>query len=192
MGIFFKDPPKQKEAPPKPVMQVVREIGETEFTQYFDRLMTKLNQTGMDFCEFKKILKANQNLPVDDKTKYTTTFEAFRAAGVTAAELMQSANFYLQKFSEENHDFNGDHSEAKISQVDDKEAHVAALKNENAKLSQQMADNNKLIAQLTGEVAQSRVKLATKKEQFTVAYENANAEINNIVNNIKTYLNGTT
>lgn len=199
MGLFFKDKPKVVPA------KVVSIDKNNEFKQpiidkplsgnysgHFSKLMEELNQQGMDFFEFNKVLKLNENLPIDEKQKYLTSFTAFQAQGISSDTLIESAKFYLGKFEEEKASFEGFLVKSRQVKVEDVKKQMSTLAEENETLARRIAENNSKRQELALQSNKAEEELGSKERGFRNEYTQAYNTLQEMISKIKLYLNATT
>jgi chromosome segregation ATPase len=162
------------------------------FSGYFDKIMEANNQQGPDFLEFLKTLQANAETPLTEDQKYKISFSAFAAQGLKPDDLIVSAKDYLKKFEEEFNHFQQELTSAENKLVNEPSSEITRLQQENEKLASEIQLNNNKISEMKIKLSSNQNSLSSKKTAFSSEYQRSSENVNRIITNIKTYLNGTT
>jgi len=208
MGLFFKDKEPPKAAPKtKPILEESKDSSlmnfETKFkleqsvapdsslTGFFEKVMEEYNQSGPDYLEFCKILQLNSSLPVEEQQKFITSFNSFKAQGISMSQLINSARFYLENIEEKKKAEDEDIAKSKKNLVEIPLAEVKTLAKENETLARKIGENNAKIAEIQANATTNSFKIsyrgAALEQEFTKACESINSRIKKI----QTYLNDT-
>lgn len=159
-----------------------------EFNQYLAKIMDDANLPGPDYYEFSKAMDTLRSSPLTEEQKYATIYAAFGAQGVTPQGLVDAAQKYIailgQKKSSE---FDTSVQSAELA-IKNREESIRIFGEENVKLSSQIADNAKRIAELTEEMSRMKTKVEVKKTTFNMSYQNFINKIMGDIENIKKYL----
>lgn len=164
----------------------------------FDSLMEALqthNQEGFDFMEFKNAVKALQNMPMDDATKYRSAFATAATLGVTLDSLLQSSAYYKSVLETE---------KAKFDQelANQMEGNVKAREMELDQINQDILSKSEQIKKLTEEIAAQQQqsteikktlvevidKIEITKKNFESTYQNVIQKIEEDVQKMNMYL----
>lgn len=164
----------------------------------FDAL-EKNNLEGFDYLEFKKSLQSLSSMPMDEATRFKSAFAMASSMNVTAKQLLDSADFYVQILGQEEQKFQKALAQQKSTKVHAQEEQVKQLettvkaKAEQIKLLTEEID--KLQQQITAtntEITTQTQKVTKTKNDFMASYDAVTGQINNDVANMKKYLLGGT
>lgn len=164
----------------------------------YEALMAKVqnnNLEGFDYLEFKNSLHALESLPLDEATKYKTTFATASTMGLSIEKLIESAKYYLSVLEKEKEDF----KKVLESQLNDK---ILLKENEIKDTLTQIDQKNEQIKQLAQEIQQQQTQIDTIKQEiqdrlskinqtkanFIATYENVYGQIDHDLQKIIQYL----
>ena len=125
------------------------------------------NQQGFDYLEFRKAILTLKALPMDEATKYQSTFATAATMGVTLNKLLDSIEFYKKVLLKEEDVFTKAIKEQTIINVNDKVAEkdkitatIANKAEQIKKLTEEIQLHQTEIVKLTSsiEVAESKIK----------------------------------
>lgn len=155
----------------------------------------KNNLDGFDYLEFKKSIKALEKMPMDEATKYRSTFATASTLGVTLDKLISSTGHYINILENENNSFLKAFEGQLGSQVGNKEQEIvqfdAIVKEKSAtikKLTDEILKHQTQIATLKKEVTESRSKIDTTKNNFKISYLNLRSQLEQDLEKMKQYL----
>lgn len=160
----------------------------TDYSVILEESLNEVDQPGADFLEFYKTLKSYQQLNVPDQQKYIMAFSGLSTMGLTREKIISTSPIYLEKLEGEKAGFEQSMKTFTQTQITDKQTQSKALEERNLEIQKEMQENITKIANLNTEVAQNQQKVVTKQQMFNAAIQNEETVINNIVNNVKTYL----
>lgn len=153
------------------------------------------NQEGFDYLEFKKALKALEKMPMDEATKYRSTFATASTLGVTLNGLVSSAGHYVRVLEKENSTFLKTFEGQLSTKVGDKEKEIVQFDNiikEKAAAIKQLTDeitkHQAQIATLKQEVQESRAKIDQTQNNFKFSYLHLRTQLEEDVQKMKQYL----
>lgn len=136
------------------------------------------NQSGFDYLEFRRSLKALEQLPIDEATKFKTTFATAATMGVTVEQMLGSIAFYQKVLETEEDNFH----KATKNQTN---VNIDAKHQERQVLVDLISQKKKTIAQLNEEIAQHEIQMA-ELSQFI---EGAEAKIGETIGKFDGTLN---
>jgi len=155
----------------------------------------KNNLEGFDYLEFKKALKALDKIPMDEATKYKSTFATASTLGVTLDKLVASTGHYINILENENNSFLSAFEGQLTSKVGDKEKEVLQfdniIKEKSAKIKQltdEITKHQNQIAVLKKEVLESKTKIDSTRNNFKVSYLHLRSQLEQDVQKMKQYL----
>lgn len=166
-----------------------------EFTEYFKKVFEEANLPGPDYHEFVNALEFLKSQPIPDQQKFMSVFAGFIAQGCTKKRLIESANTYIQLFTEKKDKFEQALDASYAEAVGSRESEVERLNAENAKLDEQMqklaeqkVKNGEAVAKLTTEISEESNRLKMKHANFTATFERMTKEIQDNSKKIEEYL----
>lgn len=160
----------------------------------FDAL-EKNNLEGFDYLEFKKSLQSLSSMPMDEATRFKSAFAMASSMNVSAKQLLDSADFYINILAQEEQKFENALAQQKSTKVHSQEEQVKQLemtvkaKAEQIKqLTQEIDTLQQQITATNAEIADQTAKVTKTKNDFTVSYNAVTEQIQNDVANMKKYL----
>jgi hypothetical protein len=160
----------------------------------FDAL-EKNNLEGFDYLEFKKSLQSLSAMPMDEATRFKSAFAMASSMNVSAKQLLDSADFYINILSQEEQKFENALAQQKSTKVHSQEEQVKQLdmtmkaKAEQIKqLTQEIDTLQQEIVATNTEIAEQTAKVTKTKNDFTVSYNAVSQQIQGDVANMKKYL----
>lgn len=168
-----------------------------EFLEYLNKVFVERNFPGPDYQEFKKALTDPEivNLPIDTKTKYTTTFIGFKMQGLTKTKLIETANGYISIVNEKMAGFNAELESVLNSEVGGLKKTTEKLQHDNEEIENQMRvlserrnKNNEQLLKLNSEINEQVAELSNKKSSFELAVKDFVEIIKKDVEEIRQYL----
>jgi hypothetical protein len=164
----------------------------TDYFKYFNDEMQKHAQPGLCYKDFAESLEALNGQPLTEQQKYTVVFTTFRTQGMTPDKLVQSALQYKGIMDNVKSTFDNEMQSSKKVGVEDKMSQVQTLEAEIQKLTMQIQSKTEQINKLNQEAADNATTLESENQAFLQAYNTKSSFIENHINNIKTFLNGST
>lgn len=155
----------------------------------------KNNLDGFDYLEFKKAIKALEKMPMDEATKFRSTFATASTLGVTLDKLVASTGHYITVLENENTTFLKAFEGQLTSNVGDKEKEItqfdAIIKEKSAqikKLTEEITRHQTQIEELKKTVAESKSKIDKTRNDFKVSYLHLRSQLEQDVEKMKQYL----
>ena len=191
---------EKKEAPSTPKSTVDAPINTTGKVDdgILDKLLQaieKNNLDGFDYLEFKKALKALEKIPMDEATKFRSTFATASTMGVTLDKLVESTTHYINVLDKENTTFLKAFEGQLTSKVGNKEKEIvqfdAIIKEKSAKIKQlteEIAKHQTQITELRKIVDESKTKIDKTKNDFKLSYLHLRTQLEQDVEKMKQYL----
>lgn len=157
--------------------------------------MEEVNLPGFDYLEYKKSLQNLKKMNFTDDVRYQTAYAAAQSMGVTPAQLIDSAQHYLNTLAKEQQKFSTALASQRTQQVSSKQDQLKQL---DASIAQQEAKIKELQAQIKGtkskqeklqkDIATSNTKLAQTQADFEATYNVLIGGVKQDVENMKQYL----
>ncbi|CAL2089078.1 hypothetical protein [Tenacibaculum sp. 190524A02b] len=155
----------------------------------------KNNLDGFDYLEFKKAIKALEKIPMDEATKYKSTFATASTMGATLDKLVSSTRHYMSVLDNENDTFLKAFEGQLTSKVGNKEKEIvqfdAIIKEKSAKIKQltdEITKHQKQIEELRKVVDESKSKIDKTKNDFKISYLHLRTQLEQDVEKMKQYL----
>jgi uncharacterized coiled-coil protein SlyX len=155
----------------------------------------KNNLEGFDYLEFKKALKALEKIPMDEATKYRSTFATASTMGVTLGKLVDSTNHYVKVLDNENAVFLKAFEGQISSKVGDKEKEIlqfeAIIKEKSERIKQlteEITKHQNQITDLRQVVDESKMKIDKTKNDFKMSYLHLRTQLEQDIQKMKQYL----
>jgi hypothetical protein len=153
------------------------------------------NMAGFDFFEYKTSIKALENLPMDEATKYRSAFATASTMGVNLEKLVQSADYYKDVLNKEKAKF----EEALNLQVDknvvEKQKLVEGMNADILNKSEQIKKLTEQIQSMQAEIEKHQVfiteanaKIDATKGNFDYTYSLIKSQMEEDVEKMKKYL----
>lgn len=153
------------------------------------------NLEGFDYLEFKKAIKALEKIPMDEATKYRSTFATASTMGVTLDKLLQTVKHYIAVLDKENNTFLKAFEGQLAQKVGSKEQEITQFdsiikeKSEKIKqLTQEITKHQQQIAALRKVVDESKSKINKTQNDFKISYLNLRSQFEQDVEKMKQYL----
>lgn len=165
--------------------------GNTDYVKHFEDVIESAPQQGNGFREFMKAIKQLDSLPLSEQQKYIATYPTYSNSGVTAMKLVESGQFYIGLVQKEKQEFEASLNSENVN-IAQKEQQVVKEQEEINKLTEQIQQRANNIQKLNQEIQTDKNSLSLENTAFTNAFGNKMNQLNDSINKIKTYLNGTT
>lgn len=136
------------------------------------------NQPGFDYLEFRKALLTLADYPMDEATKFQSTFATAATIGITLEKLIESIDFYKKVLLNEEDNFTKAIKEQTSINIDEKRL-------EKEKLSNTIKEKSDRIQKLTEEIRSHQSEIL----HITTSIENSELKIKETSMNFKTSLN---
>jgi uncharacterized protein (DUF3084 family) len=165
------------------------------FLKILSDALEKNNLEGFDYLELKKSLQSLSSMPMDEATRFKSAFAMASSMNVSAKQLLDSADFYMNILSQEEQKFENALAQQKSTKVHSQEEQVKQLemtvkaKAEQIKqLTQEIDTLQQQITTTNTEIAEQTAKVTKTKNDFAVSYNAVTEQIQNDVANMKKYL----
>ncbi|GAB3270127.1 hypothetical protein GCM10027347_40610 [Larkinella harenae] len=148
---------------------------DTKFVDHFASVLSKANQPGPDYFEFRETLKNLSNLNLSEDQQYQAAWASFKAMGGSAdvAVLVSSANQYLTALNNDQQAFAKTVDSALNEKVGGLSNEQKQLQADNEQLAKQILElqrkienNNARLAQIGGEIDEQSQKIAQNKSNY--------------------------
>ncbi len=190
------DKPNPK-MPPKLTPKSTADAGKASkaITETLLKAIEANNQSGFDYFEYKSALKSMEKMPMDEPTKFRSSFATASTLGVTMNKLVDSANFYLKVLANEETKFVSAAEQQFKNNIDNKLEEiellkrVVASKNEQIKkLTDEINGHHGKLEGLNQHITDSKGKIEQTKSSFAIAYMNIKDQIEADIDKMKKYL----
>lgn len=188
--------PAPAPAPPSntPKGPVTGEVND-RFVKVLMGAMEAANLPGFDYLEYKKSLQNLKKMNFTDDVRYQTAYTAAQSMGVTPAQLVDSAQHYLNTLVKEQSKFAQALEGQRGQQVSNKQEQLkqfeVSITRQEAKIKELQEEIKKTKAQqqkLQKEISSSNSKLAQTQADFEATYKVLTGGIEQDVQKMKEYL----
>lgn len=168
--------------------------------RHYELLMRAIennNIDGFDYLEFRSSLNALKNMPIDESTKFQTTFATASTLGLTYEKLLKSAQYYRTIIDKEREKFKMTLQEQVQQRVISKESDIERLNKEIQKKSEEIKRLTEAINEHQSELGKVRAyiddisnKIEQTKNNFKTTYEHLLKQFDGDIEKISRYLGG--
>jgi len=162
---------------PPPQAQPKGRIDNTILDRLFEALEEN-NQPGFDYLEFRKAIQTLNALPMDEATKYQSTYATASTMGVTLNKLLDSIEFYKKVLASQEEIFTKAIKEQTAVNINNKVV-------EKDKLNAAIAEKNEQIKKLVEDIQTHQSEIL----QITSSIDAAEMKIKETSMNFETSLN---
>lgn len=155
-----------------------------------DEIFAQANQPGLDLYEFIVSLKKLDQKPIDERTKYETTYDIMSTSGLTKETLIKSGQSYMGVFTEVKQEFEKEFASSVQNTVTNLNSQADEVLQENGRLQKQIEEINQKISENMTKMQQLRSEAVTNESklmQEKMNFENTHATF---VNGVQKYLTG--
>ncbi|WBX73570.1 hypothetical protein PG913_12175 [Tenacibaculum pacificus] len=153
------------------------------------------NLEGFDYLEFKKALKALEKIPMDEATKYRSTYAAASTMGATLDSLLETINHYIGVLDTENSTFTKAFEGQLVAKIGNKEKEITqfeAVVNEKSEkikqLTNEITKHQNQIEELKKLIADSSHKITKTQNDFKMSYLHLRTQLEQDAQKIKQYI----
>lgn len=153
------------------------------------------NLDGFDYLEFKKALKALEKIPMDEATKYRSTYAAASTMGATLETLLETIKHYIGVLDTENKTFTKAFEGQLVAKVGNKQKEItqfeAVVNEKSAKIKQltnEITTHQNQIEELKKLIADSSHKITKTQNDFKMSYLHLRTQIEQDAQKIKEYI----
>ncbi|WP_233897517.1 hypothetical protein [Tenacibaculum piscium] len=153
------------------------------------------NLEGFDYLEFKKALKALDKIPMDEATKYRSTYAAASTMGATLDTLLETIKHYIGVLDTENSTFIKAFEGQLVAKVGNKEKEITqfeAVINEKSEkikqLTNEITKHQNQISELKRLVDDSNQKITKTQNDFKMSYLHLRTQFEQDAQKIKQYI----
>lgn len=166
-----------------------------QFTEVLLRAMSENNIEGFDYLEYKKSLNSLKKMPMDDQTRYQSAFAMAQTMGTTPAQLVQTAQHYIEVLRREEQTFQEALAKQKTVQIESKEQErrklEEAIKSKAEQIRQlttEIEAHQKAKAELQKEIDAAAAKVESTKEDFVASFHSLVSQIQADIEHMKQFL----
>ncbi len=167
----------------------------TKFVDVLFKAMEKADLEGFDYLEYKKSLQSLAKMPMDEATRYKSSFAMAQTMGVSPEGLVQSAEHYIKVLSTEEQKFEQALHAQKEKQVGNKMKEAEQLQNlikqkaeQIKKLTEEIEQHQKQVEATNKHIQGATGKIEATKANFIASYNLLVSQIQADVENMKKYL----
>jgi hypothetical protein len=174
-------------------------VFDEKFYNSFLKLIETNNIDGVDYFEFSRAKKANENMPgFTEAMKYQIAFNSvntFSSEPITKEHLIKTADFYIDKLNQEEIEFNNEMQHevesqvnSKLNQSKSKQDDITSKQEQIVKLQAEINSLQGEIGALNVEAQQIQSKIEATAKNFKVSLEVVKTQINVDKQNISTFI----
>ena len=167
----------------------------TKFMEILFKAMEDNDLDGFDYLEFKHSLKSLEKMPMDEATRFKSAFAMAQTMNATPAQLIKTANHYMNVLKQEEEKFNQALVNQRAKQIGNKEQQLTQLeatiktKTQQIKnLTAEITKHQKTMDQVKQQVAKASVKVESTKNDFEASFNVVVSQIAKDIENMKKYL----
>lgn len=180
----------------KPTPQPSGNVGlDDKIFESLSKAIEDSNMDGFDFFEYKTSIKALENLPMDEATKYRSAFATASTMGVSVDKLIKSADYYKSILDKEKTKF----EEALKLQVDknvlDKQKMIEGMNADILNKSEQIKKLTEEIQSMQAEIekhqafiTEANAKIDATKRNFDYTFNLIKSQMEEDIEKMKKYL----
>ncbi len=146
----------------------------SKFTDTLLHAMEAANLDGFDYLEYKRSMQSLKKMSMDEATIYQSAFAMAQTMGATPAQLVETAQHYVEVLKKEEEKF-----ESALSNQQDKK--IGAQKKKQATLQQTIKEKEEQIKQLQEQIKQHQGELTALDGQIKSATERMESTKNNFI-----------
>lgn len=192
------EPPKynDKTDPTTPISQPKR--GGNFNQKIFDSLTKAIadaNLPGEDYLEFMDALNAMKSLPLEESVKIQTVMATLSPRGLTAAKVIESADYYLKVLENEREKFNQVLEKQKSNQIGNQFEQIKTLETQIKekseliqKLTQEIQKNQQEIQKIKDTINSATSKIKKTENDFTFTFDSVANQIKKNIEAVKNNL----
>lgn len=174
-------------------------VGEGQVDQKFMDILlesiTKNNQEGYDYLEYKQALQSLKKMDMDVQTRFQSAFAMAQTMGATKNRLLETGDFYLKILKSEEEKFMLSVANQRQHKIDERKQELLAIDKSIEEKKAAIEKMTKEIAALTDKKSKFKATLADTakkiegvKNNFEASYKFLSAQIKDDLVNIKNYL----
>jgi len=204
-SIFIKDDgspklekPAKTQVPPVysvPPIQVSQQtasnlagVADDKFVTILWQAISDNNIPGQDYFEFKQAIDQMANIPIDEKTKFITTFAVFSGQGCKKEALISSIDTYVNIIKKEQANFASEMESQLSEKVRGKQGQIEEAKKKVEELNKQIMEANNFIVTASQEAQQEELKIQMTNANFNQSAERVLTALTGDKNKINMYL----
>ena len=195
---IFKDSPKDDKGSHEVIPQIqpvtqqtaasMAGIPDEKFVEMLWAVISQNNIPGQDYIEFKQAVDSMASLPIDEKSKFLTTFSIFQSQGCKKETLISSIDKYVNMIKGEQASFMSEFEAQRNIKVTSKLAQVEEAKRKVEQLTKEISDANAFVLTASQEAQQEEMQLNITAANFNTSVDRVLAAFESDKNKINTYI----
>jgi len=168
---------------------------DTKFSEKLLMAIEKKNQSGFDYIEFKKAVKALNKMQMDEATKYKSAFATASTIGVTLPKLVESVKFYISVIDNENNNFLNSFDKnykfkiaGREKEIEDCATSIEEKENQIKVLNEEINKKKKELDELRFKLDDSKNNMEKTQHGFKNAYYNLRGQFESDIQKMEKYL----
>lgn len=146
-------------------------VADEKFVEMLWSVISQNNIPGQDYFEFKQAVDAMAALPIDERSKFLTTFTIFQSQGCKKDILLSSIDKYMALIEKEKASFDAEFQSQRDAKVNSKLSQVEEAKRKVEELNKQIMEANNFILAASQEAQQEEMKLQMTSANFNKSVE---------------------
>lgn len=197
-----RDTPVANEASSEVVLDseaIKASAGEGKVDQKFMDILlesiTKNNQEGYDYLEYKQALQSLKKMDMDNQTRFQSAFAMAQTMGASKSRLLETGAYYLNILKSEEEKFMLSVANQRQQKIDERKQELLTIeksieekKAAIARMQQEIESLSTRKSKFNDSLAETARKIETVKNNFEASYQFLSAQIKDDLTNIKNYL----
>ncbi len=157
--------------------------------------ITKNDQEGFDYLEYKQALQSLKKMEMDDKTRFQSAFAMAQTMGATKQKLLTTGDIYLKVLKSEEEKFMLSVANQRQSKIDERRQEllnvdkwIETKQAEIEKMKEQIKLKKASKTKFQKELSQTSKKIEAVQNNFVTTYKYLSGQIQDDLNKIKQYL----
>ena len=157
--------------------------------------LTKNNQEGYDYLEYKQALQSLKKMDMEDETRFQSAFAMAQTMGATKNRLLETGQLYLDVLKKEEEKFMLSVANQRQTKIDERKQEllnidkwIATKEAEIEKLKAKIEAKKASKADFQSKLSSTAKKIETVKNNFEASYQFLSGQIVEDLNKIKQYV----
>jgi len=141
-------------------------VPDDKFISMLEAVISDNNLPGLDYYEFKKAIDKMSNLPMDEKTKFLSTYSIYESQGATKEILLSSIDTYIGLINKEQESFDAEMAAQYKEKVENRKLEIEKNQKEIVELNNKIIELNNANMTASQESQQEDMKLKMTDANF--------------------------
>ena len=168
---------------------------DSKFINVLLKAIDENNLEGFDYLEYKQSLQSLAKMDMDEATRYQSAFAMAKTMGASPKKLIDSAQHYIKILATEDKKFKDALSNQRNKQVKGREEKLKTVQNsieqkkkQIEKLTKEIESEQQKLGEVRNSIQEASAKIELTNSQFQLAYNSVQAQIEQDINKMSTYL----